>query len=118
MRDGAPFRMARWATLLVGFAVFWGVNGTPASLTRWVPFFVFAAIMVLPDTSSVSFAGTTWKAAKQEADRAEHERRETERIAVYFVAGRDGGMVSAEVAQAATAPEAEAGEAMREFLES
>src|ERR1700722_5431039 len=66
MRDGSPFRLGRWLTLLGGFAVFWGLNGTPATLTGWGPFFVFAVIMLLPDTSSISFGGTTWMEADQQ----------------------------------------------------
>jgi hypothetical protein len=110
-----PFRSVRWLAVLGFFIGYWDVNGTPHALIGWMPVLIVAVIGFLPDTSSISFAGATWRAARHEADRAERASENAERVAVYFVTGRDTGEIGSEAAQAATEPKEEASR-LREFF--
>ena len=76
-----PFRSVRWLAVLGFFIGYWDVNGTPHALIGWMPVLIVAVIGFLPDTSSISFAGATWRAARHEADRAERASEEAERFA-------------------------------------
>jgi hypothetical protein len=110
-----PFRSVRWLAVLGFFIGYWDVNGTPHALIGWMPVLIVAVIGFLPDTSSISFAGATWRAARHEADRAERASEEAERFAVYVVTGQSAGEIGGEAAQAAKLPAAEAEEALAQF---
>jgi hypothetical protein len=98
----------------------WDVMGTPHSATAWLPVLVVVLLLLLPDASSIAFAGFAWQArqARDEAIKASETARETaSRLELTVNVGAQTGEAAGESAQARSAPAQPADEALREFLE-
>lgn len=120
LRDDAPLRFVRYLGALGVVVGAWDVMGTPHSATAWLPVLVVVLLLLLPDASSIAFAGFAWQArqAADEAIKASETARETaSRLELTVNVGAQTGEAAGESAQARSAPAQPAGEALREFLE-
>jgi hypothetical protein len=120
LRDDAPFRFIRYIGALGIVIGTWDVLGTPHSATAWLPVLVIVLLLLLPDASSIAFAGFAWQArqAADEAIKASEIARDTaSQLELTVNVGTQTGEAAAESAQARSAPARPAGEALREFLE-
>jgi hypothetical protein len=132
--EGGPFRLCRWLAI-VGLVIGrWVWDGTPGSLVAWVPVFVLAGALLLPDTASFSVGGFSWRAARREADRAAEEREAAgeehaaakreraaaeavvQRIELVFMGAQPAGVAGGVAGLAREAGLKPAAEAMGEFL--
>src|SRR2546429_8533526 len=79
LRDDAPLRFVRYLGALGVVVGAWDVMGTPQSATAWLPVLVVVLLLLLPDASSIAFAGFAWQArqARDEAIKASETARET-----------------------------------------
>ena len=120
LRDDAPFRFIRYLGALGVVIGAWAVLGTPHSATAWLPILVIVLLLLLPDASSIAFAGFAWQArqAADEAIKASEAARETaSKLELTVNVGTQAGEAAGESAQARSAPARPAGEALRGFLE-
>src|SRR5205823_6787678 len=98
----------------------WDVMVTPHIAIACLPVLVVVLLLLLPDASSIAFAGFAWQArqARDEAIKASETARETaSRLELTVNVGAQTGEAAGESAQARSAPAQPAGEALREFLE-
>jgi hypothetical protein len=126
MRDGGPFRFARWAAVVMFFAVYWYVHGTPSAASGWLPVLIVFVLALWPDLKRLSVGGFSVEAreaaqrAERASDKAEQEREaaahEARQFAAYFTVGQEAGKAAAEAAQATAAAKSAAPDAMKEFL--
>src|SRR6266496_20386 len=120
LRDDAPFRFVRYLGALGVVIGAWAVLGTPHSATAWLPILVIVLLLLLPDASSIAFAGFAWQArqAADEAIKASESARETaSKLELTANVGTQAGEAAGESAQARSAAAQPAGEALSEFLE-
>ncbi len=120
LRDEAPFRFIRYLGALGVIIGAWDALGTPHSATTWLPVLVIVVLLLLPDASSIAFAGFAWQArqARDEAIKASDAARETaSRLELTVNVGTQAGEAAGESAQARSAAAQPAGEALSEFLE-
>ena len=120
LRDEAPLRFIRYLGALGVVIGAWAVLGTPHSATAWLPVLVIVVLLLLPDASSVAFAGFAWQArqARDEAVKASAAAQETaSRLELTVNVGAQAGEAASESAQARATPARPAAEALREFLE-
>jgi len=119
IRDGAPLKFIRWLTAVGVVSLTWYLAGTPKSAVAWLPALVIVLLLLLPDASGIAFAGFSWQAreAADQAKRARDEAAETRsKIEIIFRTATEAGEAAGESAQARTAPQQPALDALRSYL--
>lgn len=109
LRDDAPYRFTRWLCA-VGIVIgAWDVLGTPERISAWLPVAGLVLLLLLPDASSIAFAGIRFQ-ARQAADLAAQEA--IGKIELQVTVARETGVAAADSALAESAPPEPAGRAL------
>lgn len=101
LRDDAPYRFIRWLCALGVIIGAWDVLGTPDHTSAWLPVAAIVLLLLLPDASSIAFAGIRFQ-ARQAADQAAAEA--IGKIELHFTVARETGVAAGDSALAQEAP--------------